>query len=214
MLGGEEAASVFAGLGIAEIILQVHETDVARADEILDEYQQDADEPGLADEGPPSGWVCSLCGDLAAEDATVCPSCQTPRSAVRDDAAPELSRFGRRSGMTRRKAPEGAMQRLGETRASAPMPTFSAGVGDETELRELPDLTLQRGEDLARRALLSAVFGLVFFPLIFYSGWVLLRLMTYSGELSPSGTRKLYGAMVVDLLGVLIYLSIFSWLRG
>jgi hypothetical protein len=226
MLGGEEATSVFAGLGIAEITLQVHETDVARADEILDEYQQDADEPGLADQEAPTGWVCSLCGDLAAEDATVCPSCQTPRSAVRDDAAPELSRFGRRSGMTRRKAPEGAVQRLGETTASVPMPTFPAGVGDETELRDLPDLTLPRGDDMARRAGLAAVFALLtltsgfiylfmglvaMLPFFAYSCWTLLKLMTYSGELSPAGMRWLYTAVILNGITVLSVLSLLSF---
>jgi hypothetical protein len=72
---------------------------------------------------------------------------------------------------------------------------------------------------MARRAFLSALFGLftapgglIFRPLgvlagllfLAYSGWTLLKLMSYSGELSPVGLRRLYAAFALDLLIVLL----------
>ena len=85
MLGGENATAVFAGLSLAEITLQVHESDLDRAEALLDEYENNADEPGLVDDEPEeTGWVCSLCGELVDDTATDCPSCQTPRDAVRN----------------------------------------------------------------------------------------------------------------------------------
>jgi hypothetical protein len=224
MLGGENATVLFAGVSLAEVTLQVHESDLEHAEAVLDEYEKDATEPGSDDDIPQeSGWVCSLCGELVDEAATVCPSCQTPRDAVREEPAAGASLLRRRSGMVRKtRGPEHAVQRLGETTASVPEPS----VEDEMDTGiDVPDVTTLIGDDMARRALLSAVFGLITMtsglvwlalgviaslPFFAYSAWMLLKLMTYSGEVSPAGTWRLYGAIAVDGIIVLFVLSILS----
>ena len=219
MLSGEEAASVFAGVGIAEVTLEVHESDVARADALLDEYQKGDDEEAADEDDPEAaGWVCTLCGEVADDAARVCPACQTPRGAVRDHPPDDEPRSRRRSGMTRKpRAPDGAVSRRDDT-TTAPAPSVAAedGVG-----LDVPDVTTLQGDDMARRAFLSAVFGLltaaggvlflvagllVAFCFVAYSGWLLLKLMTYSGELSPAGLHRLYGAIALNAATVFFVL--------
>ncbi len=229
MLGGETATVLFAGVALAEITLQVHETNLEHAEALLDEYEKDKDEPVSEDEvsADASGWVCSLCGDVVEERLTVCPSCQTPGDAVRNTPAAGAPRLKRRSGMVRKpRAPEHSVQRLNETTADVPAPKIEEAFGAGLDV---PDVTTLPGDDLARRACLAAVFGLltatsgmiflalgllVAFLFIGYSGWVLLKLMMYSGELSPAGMRWLHAAIVVDGICVLFILSIlprFWW---
>jgi hypothetical protein len=62
------------------------------------------------------------------------------------------------------------------------------------------------GDDIAFRAMKASAFGLLFFPLIFYSCWLLFRLLTFPGELSSQGTRHMLIALVLDFVGLLIVL--------
>jgi hypothetical protein len=58
-------------------------------------------------------------------------------------------------------------------------------------------------DDLARRALRASVFGLLFAPIGLYALWLLLDITRYSGELSPTGLRKVIfavGLVIVDCL--------------
>jgi rubrerythrin len=223
MLSGEEAASVFAGVGIAEVTIQVHESDVARADALLDEYEKGDDEEAADEDDPEAvGWVCTLCGEVADDAAQVCPSCQTPRGAVRDRPPDDEPRSRRRSGMTRKpKAPDGAVSRRDDTTTAPATPVAAEdGVGVD-----VPDVTTLLGDDMAERAFLAAFIGLLTatggifyllggllaaFPFVAYSGWMLLKLMTYSGELSPPGLRRLYGAIALDAVTVFFFVMLLG----
>ena len=74
----------------------------------------------------------------------------------------------------------------------------------------MPDVTTLVGDDMANRAFVAALFGFLFFPLFFFSGWTLLKLMAYPGSLSPVGIRKLYAALVIDALGAVLILSVLA----
>jgi hypothetical protein len=68
-------------------------------------------------------------------------------------------------------------------------------------------------DDLADRAWRAGVLGLFFFPIMFYAGWMLLRLSVMDGNLSPAGTRKLYGALAALGLFSFLCLSFFSLIQ-
>jgi hypothetical protein len=123
--------------------------------------------------------------------------------------------------MTRKpKAPDDAVRRLDET-TTAPTAALPEDVGAGVDV---PDVTTLHGDDMARRAFLSAVFGLlaasggivvmfgllVAIPFVGYSGWLLLKLMAYSGELSPAGMRRMYGAIALDAIAVFFALTLVA----
>ena len=209
MLSGENAAAVFAGMGYAQITLLVHQEDVVRADAVLDDYQDEKDDPSPTDDDDEDGWVCSLCGEMVDDLVTICPSCQTQRGAGGKEAIAKEPRRPRRSGMERlNRAPDNAVQRLDQISA-APFASSSAPLADV----DVPDVTTSLGDDLARRAFIAAIFSLIFVPLAFYSAWLLIKLMTYSGELSPSSLRKVYAAMVLDGISLLLVLGFVGLYR-
>jgi Putative prokaryotic signal transducing protein len=86
--------------------------------------------------------------------------------------------------------------------------TITRPRNDSSEMTEdVPDLPIPSlGDDIAFRAMKAAAFGLLFFPLIFYSSWLLFRLLTFPGELSPQGTRHMLIALVLDFVGLLVVL--------
>ena len=67
------------------------------------------------------------------------------------------------------------------------------------------------GDDIAFRALKAATFSLLFLPLVFYSCWLLLRLVTFPGDLSRHGIRNMVGAMVLDFFVLIVFVAIFSF---
>jgi hypothetical protein len=90
--------------------------------------------------------------------------------------------------------------------ASKPSPD-SAALEDNIPLR-FPML----GDEIAFRALKAAAFGLLFFPLAFYSCWLLFRLLTFPGELSPQGTRHMLLALVLDFVVLVVYFPVLFFL--
>jgi len=214
ILSGEHATSAFAGItALAEITLAVPEEELDRANRLLDEFESEPDEQveALAEGSSEAGWVCSLCGQFVEDAATACPSCQTPRDAVRDGSRPQQTDLTKRPRIIRLpRPPEQAVQRRDQM-TDRPLPQ-EFQMEDETD-SDLHDVATFLGDDMARRAFLAAMLGLLFTPLVFYSGWCLLKLLTYSGEVSPSGMRYLYGAIALDVLGVLLFLALLAAFR-
>jgi len=67
------------------------------------------------------------------------------------------------------------------------------------------------GDDIAFRALKAATFSLLFFPFAFYSCWLLFRLVTFPGHLSPQGTRNMLVALVLDFVVLIVFFTVFSF---
>jgi hypothetical protein len=84
--------------------------------------------------------------------------------------------------------------------------------GDAAVPEDDSDLPLPfLGDEIAFRALKAAAFSLLFVPLVFYSCWLLFRLFTFPGDLSPQGTRNMLGAMVLDFVVLIVLLALFSF---
>ncbi len=89
IIGGDLTGGM---LPLGEIQLQVREEDAAGAVGILADQAARAtleDDWETQAESGAGVWTCSLCGEPVPENATLCPSCQTPRDAIRTDPRPE-----------------------------------------------------------------------------------------------------------------------------
>ena len=101
------------------------------------------------------------------------------------------------------------------TRTEPPVPAVPAlpqpATGGQDDDAEEPDPAVA-GDDLARRAVWAAIFGLLFVFLLPISWYYLLRLVLFSGELSPRGVRYLYGALLVN--GLFFLVVFVFWASG
>jgi predicted Zn-ribbon and HTH transcriptional regulator len=85
----------------------------------------------------------------------------------------------------------------------------SLGSADQDAGEDVP--VLPQGDDLAFRAWKTAAFGLIFFPLTFYSSWLLVRLLLFPAQLSAEGKRKGLGALAFDaVVLILLYVVILT----
>jgi hypothetical protein len=220
VLGGDLVGTTFSGMGGlgGQVHLQVLESAIPEAEAILaactPEMPLDPDWESQAEDDE-AVWVCTLCGDAVRGDLPVCPSCLSPR-----EADPETSRAGdeavqdspaprsrpRRAGPLASKE---SVQKRGELTGQPPLTPDHALAPEQVEV---PPLATLLGDDMARRAFLSALFGCVLPIGIFtlYSAWVLVGLLLYPGELSPKGNRKVIAAYVLNAGAVVLFLSIFS----
>lgn len=134
-------------------------------------------------------WVCSLCGDAISVAETVCAACGTPREA--QPTAPQESR-------EKRSRPSGRRNAIKKDKGMA---TASSR---ERELDEDGWSPTHQGDLLASRAFRAALLSFIFPCLGVVAFALIWQLMFYSGELSPSGTRKLYCAIAINALAVFL----------
>lgn len=213
MLSGELTADMLplgqAG-GSDQIVLRVHEDDAQRAAGILaavaaakldDNWEEQA-------ESGAGVWLCSICGEPISNRLSVCYSCQTPREGIRADAPRERTAIQ----LNPATLPTGEeVQKRDEiARAPAPLPIASPPPGPvvpTAETHEQPSLT-DAGDDLARRAFLAAFLGIGTILLLPLAWYYLLRALLFNGEMSPRGSRHLFGALLVNGL---LMLSLLVW---
>jgi hypothetical protein len=213
-LTGDLTPSTFAGLsgigGLTE--LKVPEKGAERAMAILAECmgEEELDEDWEA-RAEGDVWVCSLCGTPVALSLEVCPSCETPKEAIRKGT--ETSSFQSRPPLASELSEQGVQKRdeIAPGRPLAPeLPEPESGL-------DLRNVETFLGDDLARRAFRSSLVSLAVIPLGLYSLWLLLRLALFSGEVSPAGMRSLFGAILLTavnmilLLGLIFSISMMDW---
>ena len=192
---GDETNALFAGsrsFGVAEV--QVSEADAQRAAAVLADVADEEEVRATGAGGDPV-WLCPLCGEAVAERKVECPYCRTPRGdAPAVDAIQERpARPWRQQAGVR---PD-ALQRSGDFGADAPAPAPQPGAVPDPDI-EVPPLRTMVGDERARRALRAALFGWLFLPLLPYSVWQVLGLLSYAGELSPAGRRDLRLALLLN----------------
>jgi hypothetical protein len=208
ILTGDNSVSIFTGTGLGgDHQLQVIEADRGLAERILADFarDRDPDRHALPEDEDAALWVCPLCGDAVAEHLTTCPACATPRDAPEGAVQTRPSRTPRRPWRRASRLAEGIerQDRLAPDAPGLPEPDEA-----ESDL-QLPPLETFLGDDFARRALWAALFGPLTAGLgTLYSCWLLLKLLLFSGELSPSGMRKLYLAILLNGLFSLVWCAI------
>jgi hypothetical protein len=177
---GGESGGLFAGMGGAFglVRLVVAEKDQEQALAILDETPEEdlPDEP-------------------ETEPATaIRPAAWKGESSEKDDSEPEA----------RVQAAPGIKE------AGGPAGGLAQGKAAEVKGADEDDMDAPRldwgAEDYAARAWKAAVLGVLVVPplLHFYSIWCIIRLYSIDEELSPAGRRKLYGALMIDILAVTV----------
>jgi hypothetical protein len=195
------------GGGKDQIVLQVNENDAQRAAGILavvaaaklDDNWEDQAESGAG------VWICSICGEPISNRLSVCFSCQTPREGIRatlprDPTAiqPDPSTLGTDQQVQKRDE---------IANAPAPLPSLAAPHSAAPPEDEIAEQPFARGDDLARRAFLAAVFGFLFLPL----SWYFLGKLFFSDyDFSPRGSRHVYGALLVN--GALLFVVFILYL--
>jgi hypothetical protein len=188
------------------IQLQVPEEDAPRASAILAaaEASRDKDWEEQAEKGA-GVWTCSLCGEPVANELEVCPSCQTPREAIRTSAT-DVRREPRPPPADGIRA----CDRVTAMPESSP-PVIAPPAPEEEEAEE-PLAATAEGDALALRALHAAVFSLVLSCLLPLAWWYLARVVFYKGELSRTGIRHFNRALVLTFLTVAAWwLAIAIW---
>jgi hypothetical protein len=204
-LTGDISSNTFSGVeGLGgPVQIQVPAADAQRAADILATAEQeklDHDWEARA-EADAAVWVCSLCGEPVPLERPACPSCQTPREALRREPSCAAPR-------PRALQAEDAVQKRDEIAAGTP-PLPAHELTDEPA--ELPPLETFQSDDLARRAFRAAAFGCMtlFVPFNLYSLWLLLRLCLLPGEASPENTRKSWWALLMNVGVAFLYLLAF-----
>src|SRR5262249_2617803 len=149
-LSGNEAAGLFGGNSTFAVKLQVREDEAARAAGILAACLarvQDVD-----DEASEPVWLCPLCGEPVRVRHDVCRACQTPRGPTRA-ARPAVP-------CPRPRGPGGRPPSPPPSQDLTPAaPPRDAEPRSEPVAPELPPIDILQGDDLARRAFRSALFG-------------------------------------------------------
>jgi Putative prokaryotic signal transducing protein len=203
----------FSGMGRVE--LYVPTSDAERAAGILAEcmHEEEFDaDPIRSPEKQKPIWVCSLCGDAVSVEETVCSACGTSREALQPAKSENLHENRPR-------------QRVDLQREKPALPESSVEADFEVPALEY----FNKGDVIAGRAMKAALVNLLVWPmgctslagsvctvipfaLVAYG--LLIQLLFYQGELSPSGMRKFYIALAIDLvlpiLFGILFLSMFS----
>jgi hypothetical protein len=205
MVSGELAQDMMSGTGLSQIALQVHEDQAQHAAGILAAVEAEAQLDEDWEEQAQSGvWVCTICGEPISNRLSICYSCQTPREGIRA-AAPRGSTAIQPNPSTLPTGEEVQKRdEIARAPAPAPAPVPSPIISSQEE--EEPELATVRGDNLARRAFLASMLGvmtLVFLPI----AWCNLLLAVVSDKpMSPRGIRYLYGALAINGLFVVIVL--------
>jgi hypothetical protein len=202
---GDLSAASFAGIaslgGTVELHVRAADKKLARV--ILAQMEKPPADDWESEAESDAAWVCSLCGEPVGEEQTECPSCRTPRDAIRvADTATTLQHRSAPARFEDAPRPE-------QITAEPPPPPVQELTEDHEEITNLDSFL---PDDLARRALRAAIFGAmtVFFLLNFYSLWLSFRLCLMPGELTPDNSRRLRWAMVLNGLVVLAWVLAFE----
>jgi hypothetical protein len=183
---GATSGDLFAGLGVgvSNVQLLVPEEDLGRAAELLDAREEEDDDPG------------------EDEDSTAIKG-----QGGRKRSSPHV-RLPRETPLESGTSPPGP-----SPPAAADLPPEEELPPEEDDEREERSVTWT-ADDIAARALRSAIFGFLICPgaLHLYALWLVIRLSWAEGELSPAGWRKAVVAMALALPTSAVFLLILGGL--
>jgi hypothetical protein len=222
-LSGEMSADALSGIA-EQVLLQVHEHDAQRAAAILAAQQASLGENWEEEAEKGSDvWVCSLCGAPVSNLLSVCVGCQTPREGIRADPPASLTHVRRAPAAPPPPDPVLKRDEIATAAAPAREPAAKARAAEPgpAEEESIPETSV--GDDMARRALIAAIFGVVgagasvllvgLVILLPLSWYFLARVMFFQGELSRGALRRYYLALAISGGGVVLWLGLYAFLR-
>ena len=182
-LSGDESATNlwYIGTALGGVRLQVASGDAERAYDLLQSASDE--EPSL----PTQPWICAGCGETVDTGFAVCWSC---------------------GGIVAQAGEEGHGEPPEDSRTQEPEPEFDLDLDTPLEEKDddSPDAEPEcEGDEVATRAWRAAIFGIGFFPLVFYA--VVLIFDASQKEMSPRGTRRFFGAVAIVAL-----MFVIAWL--
>jgi hypothetical protein len=206
-------------VGGAKVLIR--EEDEPRAREVLlrleEERRAELSEGSL----PTAPWVCAKCGERLSEEFEVCWKCGTAfdASTTIDDANDPAAPRPDTPTDTRRPEPlqggtwtcstcaatvhadDRTCPECGTSTEGRVNPYFTRAGAPADSPKPVPRIGPD-AEVLVTRAWRAAVIGVVLLPplLSLYSMWLLVNVGLRPEGLSPAGTRKFYGALVVNIV--------------
>lgn len=209
VLAGELTSdALFGNVGLGDqIVLKVRQEDAQRAAGILAVVAAAKLDDNWEEQAESGVWLCTICGEPIRNNLTVCYSCQTPREGIR--AAVPRDSTAIQQDPSALPTGEEVQKRDEITRVPAPTPPPAPA---STAAYETPPRTLA-GDDRARRAFIASMLGAGTLCLLPVSWYYLLQAVSFDGEMSPRGTRHLYGALAINGLFFLVPLLFCAGLR-
>lgn len=210
MVGGEFASDVlFGNPGLGDqIVLQVREEDAQRAAGILAAVAAAKLDDNWEEQAEAGVWLCTICGEPISNRLSVCHSCQTPREGIRAGEPRVQTAIQPDPATTPRNEDVQKPDEMGRAATPVPVPPAlptPASHPDEEHEEVSPTAA---GDELARRAFLASLAGLLM-PCLLPVGWYyLLRVVVFSGELSAKGVRHQYGAFLINGFVVFLILAL------
>ena len=196
-IDGEAAGNVLAMMpALTRVQLLVRRDDLARAQQLLREFENRLDQPG-------EPWYCGRCEEIIEGGFEVCWSC----GGDRDEVAALVPRFD-----FSHKTPTVKLERDPEQEANpyaSPLAreeevTGYATEGDEIAAGKKYPQTL---EEVVAAAYRASIIGFFFFPIVMqtYSVYLLYWGATQQESLSPLDRRRFALASVLNILGLVIW---------
>lgn len=189
-----------------QIVLQVQEANAQRAAGILAAVAAAKLEDNWEDEAESGSdvWVCTICGEPVSNQLSICYSCETPREGIRAGVPRNSTSIQPQTPSLPEREAKPTRAAITSTPLPAPLPPpvpTPAAPPDEDREEIAPTAA---GDDLARRAFMASVIGLIAIFILPLAWYYLLRVVIFDGELSPKGVRHLYGALLINGFVILL----------
>jgi hypothetical protein len=207
---------------VGGVKVQVADADLAPARELLQRQREPP--PADASAALSSGsWRCPECGSQVDAGFEICWNCGTSRdgqidpSFAAEPAESEPQSAPSPAALDWQSPPDGKTDL-----DSNPFRSPQAPLHDERVDPIVPEEETDYGDELAQRAMRSAVLGLIFCPVVFniVSVSLLVQLAVHNYPLGPRGQRRFYLAWLLNILIAPLILilngpmsRLFNWLR-
>jgi hypothetical protein len=215
VVGGFSSDVFFGSITAGDPIgLQVQEEDAKRAAGVLAavaaaRLDDDWEERAESDAGV---WICSMCGEPISNRLSICHSCQTPRESIRAAAPRDVTAI-RPDAAT---LPTGKAAQKRDEIADTPAPTpdlAPAAAATVTEEEEPGLLPTAYGDNLAYKALIASLIGIILPIMMPIALFFLLRVVLFTGEMSAKGVRQFYAAFLINgsIFFIVLFLCAGGW---
>ena len=206
-------------VGGAKVLIR--EEDESRAREVLIRLEEERRAELSVGSLPIAPWKCPKCGERLSEEFEVCWKCGTPfdpsatiayadeLGAPPPDRTTAIRRAEPLQGDTWTfsscasvvHADERSCPECGTSTEGRMNPYFTRAGAPADPPKSVPRIAPD-AEVLVTRAWRAAVIGILLLPplLSLYSMWILLNVGLRPDGLSPAGTRKYYGALVIKIV--------------
>ena len=188
--------------------LFVHRDHQSQAEEILLAHENENENA--------EAWICENCQHELEASFDICWKCQKSRPET-DQQQESTKKQIQSKAISDFYSAEGSENDGSATFSDNPFEPPSAETQTERiEPDDVPTGPNPEAEDLLRRAWIAAVLGLVFLPVITqtYSMYLLLKASNMTTEFSKKGSRRFFGALIVNLIYFVGWVGFVAYMKS